>query len=295
MAIERRQRRRRNGETYFIWRVRWTNEAGVKRASTFDSERDASDFEARLRLLRRSRQLASLDAGRETLSEFVQEWWKLEASSRLERATLKGYASHWNRHMLPRLGQLPLREITPLRVTRFRAELEQAGVGDETIRRCLVVLQGILARAVEWQRIGSNPLSAVRKPRTRRTRAVTPLAPSAVEALRQEMLARGGSTARRCCRCSPSGRRSPRSAPICRATSISISSAQTASTAARSTSGCSSSNTRLTTSSIVILSAPAIAGASLLVVAVESPTIMDAAVAGTTLSASPSEPLLHQP
>jgi hypothetical protein len=45
----------------------------------------------------------------------------------------------------------------------------------------------------------------------------------------------------------------------------------------------------------VILSAPAIAGASLLVVAVESPTIMDAAVAGTSFSAIPSDPLLHQP
>jgi hypothetical protein len=203
VAIERRQRRRRNGETYFVWRVRWTNEAGVKRASTFDTERDALDFEARLRLLRRSNELASLDAGRETLTEFVQEWWKLEASSRLERATLKSYTSHWNRHMLPRLGQLPLREITPLTVTRFRAELEQAGVGDETIRRCLVLLQGILARAVEWQRIGSNPVRAVRKPRTRRNRAVTPLAPSAVEALRREMLVRDRFDGATLLRCSP--------------------------------------------------------------------------------------------
>jgi hypothetical protein len=45
----------------------------------------------------------------------------------------------------------------------------------------------------------------------------------------------------------------------------------------------------------VILSAPAIAGASFLVVAVESPTIMDAAVAGTVNSAVPSDRLLHQP
>jgi hypothetical protein len=48
----------------------------------------------------------------------------------------------------------------------------------------------------------------------------------------------------------------------------------------------------LTTSSIVILSAPAIAGGSLRRV-VEHPTIMDATVAGTTLSAIPSEPLLR--
>jgi hypothetical protein len=71
--------------------------------------------------------------------------------------------------------------------------------------------------------------------------------------------------------------------------------AHTASSAAHTTSPCSRTITCRTTSSIVILSAPAVAGASLLVVAVESPTIMDAAVAGTVFSAIPSEPLLHQP
>ena len=191
MAIERRQRRRRNGEEYVVWRVRWTNEAGVKRATTFQTERDALDFEARLRLLRRSNDLVSLDAGRESLAEFAEEWWRLDASSRLERATLKGYASHWNRHILPRLGRIPLRDITPLTLTRFRADLEAAGVGSETIRRCLVLLQSILSRAVEWQLIRSNPVRAVRKPRTRRHRAVVPLTPDAVESIRRELMARG--------------------------------------------------------------------------------------------------------
>ena len=191
MAIERRTRRRKNGESYVVWRVRWTNEAGVKRCSTFDSERDARDFEARLRLLRRSNDLASLDAGRETLAEFVQQWWELEASSRLERATLQGYASHWNRHVLPRLGHLQLRQITPLVLTNFRASLEREGVGSETIRRTLVLLQSIFARAVEWQRVATNPVRAVRKPRARRRRAVVPLAPQAIEMIRAHMLGRG--------------------------------------------------------------------------------------------------------
>jgi integrase len=171
--------------------VRWTSGAGVKRCTTFDTERDAKDFEARLRLLRRSNDLASLDAGRETLAEFVQQWWELEASSRLERATLLGYASHWNRHALPRLGHLQLRQITPLVVTSFRADLERDGVGQETIRRTLVLLQSIFARAVEWQRVPSNPVRAVRKPRTQRRRAVVPLAPASIEAIRRHLLAHG--------------------------------------------------------------------------------------------------------
>ena len=191
MAIERRHRRRKNGEEYVVWRVRWTTETGVKRAATFDTERDAKDFEARLRLLRRSNDLASLDAGRETLAEFVQEWWELEATARLERATLHGYASHWNRHVLPRLGHMQLREITPLVLTRFRADLERDGVGQETIRRTLVLLQSIFARAAEWQRAPTNPVRAVRKPRTQRRRAVVPLAPETIEAIRRYLLEHG--------------------------------------------------------------------------------------------------------
>jgi hypothetical protein len=168
MAIERRTRRRKNGETYVVWRVRWTNEASVKRCSTFDTERDARDFEARLRLLRRSNDIASLDAGRETLAEFVQQWWELEASTGLERATLQGYASHWNRHVLPRLGHLQLRQITPLVLTNFRGSLEQEGVGSETIRRTLVVLQSIFARrgrvAAGWHQPGQGGPRAANSP-----------------------------------------------------------------------------------------------------------------------------------
>jgi hypothetical protein len=70
-------------------------------------------------------------------------------------------------------------------------------------------------------------------------------------------------------------------APINCDTSNSINSAATALTASRITSACSSSNTFLTTSSTVILSAPAIAGAPFRRT-LSSPTIMSAGVAGTT-------------
>jgi integrase len=86
---------------------------------------------------------------------------------------------------------MQLREITPLVLTRFRADLERDGVGQETIRRTLVLLQSIFARAVEWQRVGSNPVRAVRKPRTQRRRAVVPLAPETIEAIRSHLLENG--------------------------------------------------------------------------------------------------------
>ena len=190
-GIERRARHHRDGSRYHVWRVRWIDETGRKRSATFDRERDARDFKAKLRILRRSGQLASLDAGKETLAEFAAKWWELEAIPNFERTTLNSYASHWNCHVLARLGHLELRKLTPQVIVEFRAELEREGVGREAIRRTLTMLQGMLSRAVEWERIQMNPVKAVRKPPSGRKRAIVPLAPAQVERLRRHLLAEG--------------------------------------------------------------------------------------------------------
>jgi Phage integrase, N-terminal SAM-like domain len=190
-GIERRARKRRDGQTYYVWRVRWLDEAGRKRSATFDTERDALDFKAKLRMLRRAGDLATLDAGRGTLAEFVAKWWEIEAVPNLERATLHSYASHWNCHVLPVLGHLKLRKVPPQVIAEFRAELQREGVGAETIRRTLAMLQGVFARAVEWQQIPFNPVKAVRKPRVRRERAVNPVGPGLVERMRRQLLQAG--------------------------------------------------------------------------------------------------------
>jgi hypothetical protein len=100
------------------------------------------------------------------------------------------YASHWNCHVLPRVGKLQLRRITPQTIARFRADLEADGVGDEAIRRTLAMLHGMLGRAVEWQLIAANPVGAICKPRTERKHAVQAVAPLGVERLRWELAAR---------------------------------------------------------------------------------------------------------
>ena len=114
---------------------------------------DARAYEGKLRTLKRTGALADLDAGRETLAEFVEEWWRVYAGPNLERATLRAYAILWNGHALPRLGAIPLRELTPQTIAHFRADLEQAGVGIEAIRKTMTMLQGVLQRAVEWGRV----------------------------------------------------------------------------------------------------------------------------------------------
>jgi integrase len=185
MSIERVTRK----DGSVVWRVRW-RQAGRNRSKVLGRKRDAQDFDAELRRRRRTGELAALDAGKETLAEFGQEWWRLYAEPNLAATTLRTYAALWDAHVLPRLGSLSLRELTPSVVTRFRLDLEANGVGRVSIAKTLTMLQGILQRACEWERITSNPVKSVRKPAGGRSRVVTPLTPDTVETLRGFLLDR---------------------------------------------------------------------------------------------------------
>jgi len=68
--------------------------------------------------------------------------------------------------------------------TASRLELEADGVGPASIHKALTLLQGVVQRGCEWGRIRSNPVAAVRNP-AGRARAVVPLAPETVEAIRE--------------------------------------------------------------------------------------------------------------
>jgi integrase len=185
MSVERILRKRGTG-----WRVRW-REGDRNRARTFDRKADAQAFEAEVRRRSRAGDLVALDAGRETLQEFAEEWWRLHAVPNLAPSTLGSYAALWDAHVLPRLGAIRLRDLDPQMIASLRAELTTHGLKPASVRKVMVILQGVLERAVEWRRIPANPCRAVRKPTQRRERTVHPLAPEQVERLRTHLLERG--------------------------------------------------------------------------------------------------------
>ena len=139
--------------------------------------------------MKRTRELGSLDAGKRTLAELGDDWWRLHAEPNLAARTLTVYASLWDVHILPRLGALPLRELRPETCHAFAADLAAAGVGPAARRKALALLSSVLEHAVEWGQIASNPAARVRKPSARRVRVVRPPAPAAVEAMRSSLIA----------------------------------------------------------------------------------------------------------
>jgi integrase len=68
------------------------------------------------------------------------------------------------KHIEPRLGSLPVGEVTPEIVADFRAKLEAAGVGRHSVRQSLVVLPAMYEQAIRWGWVATNPVKAVKKP-----------------------------------------------------------------------------------------------------------------------------------
>jgi integrase len=192
-GVDVRRSRRADGAVVETFTVRWLETDGRKPRRTFDSLQDALDYRAKRRSAKRWRpeELRQEHGGRQTLSEFFEEWWTTHAMVELKRATLAVYRCLWETHAQPRLGSLPLRDIDARCVVKFRGELLAGGVGTHSVVKTLSMLQRVFRDAVEYGEVAFNPFKAVQKPVLGPSREPQPLVPLQVERLAADLAARG--------------------------------------------------------------------------------------------------------
>ncbi|MGO9976067.1 MAG: hypothetical protein ACLP01_25345 [Solirubrobacteraceae bacterium] len=171
------------------WQVRWRE--GARRCGrTFDRKGDAVDYMA---WLRRRQQLGHAAVPEDVpLCEFIETYWRLHAVPNLSQSTRDLYSRVWSLHILPRLGDYGVRDLTPKRLTRFRAELERAGVGTATVVKAMTIVQSILSFAVSEELVEYNAAAFVTKPRYERAREPHTFLPADVEQIRATLQLRDG-------------------------------------------------------------------------------------------------------
>jgi len=169
--------------------VRWT-ERGRKLSRSFLRAEDARAFDVDIKRRKQLGALApSIIHSRQTLAEFVEEeWWPRYAIPNLAPDTRRRYLEVWGVHLLPRIGDYELRAITPMVVEDLREQMTRAKVGAPTQRKAMMLLQGILKRAVVRGLIPVNPAQLVDKPKQRPTQLPQPLSPVTVDRIRENML-----------------------------------------------------------------------------------------------------------
>ena len=166
------------------WKLRWY-EGGRRRSRQFDRKGDAELFDAHRRRRQQLGQAAVPDDM--PLSEFVETYWRLHAIPNLAPSTRDLYARIWANHILSRLGDYKVRELTPKRLARFREELEKAKVGTATVVKAMTIVQSILAFAVGEEIVEYNAASGVRKPQYEREREPHIIVPPEVERVRARL------------------------------------------------------------------------------------------------------------
>jgi integrase len=172
---------RSSGEA--VWRVRW-RQHGHNRARTFSTKRDASDFDAEVRRQRRAGGLALLDAGSETLGEYVIGTWAATHAATLAPKTRLHYASLYDHHLRPYLASVTLREITSEVIGRWQADRLAQGAGPVAVRHAMDLLGAILEHAFVAGQIPENPVRRVKKARRPHREEVQALSPGTIEAMR---------------------------------------------------------------------------------------------------------------
>jgi integrase len=176
--------RRAGGEV--VWRVRW-RQHGRNRARTFSRRRDAADFDAELRRHRRAVGLSMIDAGTETLGEYVTGTWAATHAATLAPKTRGHYAGLYDHHIRPYLGAIALRDISPETIGRWQADRLAAGAGPVAVRHAMELLGSVLEHAFIAGRIPANPVRRVKKARRPRREEAQALSPNTVEAMRSAL------------------------------------------------------------------------------------------------------------
>jgi integrase len=170
-----------------VYQVTWRDQDGRQRAETYPDRRSAERRDAEIADLRWDGRLQVVDAGSEPLRDAAEEWWTDHVDPTLAQSTKESYAHVLDVHLLPRLGDVPLRDIDPARVIELQRELRRDRIGPSMTHRILMVLSGICRHALIRGRIDRNPVQPVRIAQPRRTRAIHPVAPATVEALRAHL------------------------------------------------------------------------------------------------------------
>lgn len=109
-----------------------------------------------------------------TIEGYLSRWLKDSVRDTVRPSTYERNQSPIRLHLIPALGQLKLKALTPAHVRWFYREKLDAGLSSGTVHKMHVVLHKALAQAVRDGLIPRNAAEAVKVPQVRR-KEITPL------------------------------------------------------------------------------------------------------------------------
>jgi len=116
---------------------------------------------------------------RQTLEEYMNEWLVETARPRIRPSTYTSYESITKLHIIPSLGKIPVRKLTPQQVQSWLNQKFRAGLNPARMRG---ILRVALNHAVRFEIVSRNVATMVRLPRIPRYE-IEPFTPKQIRTL----------------------------------------------------------------------------------------------------------------
>jgi integrase len=168
-------RRRGNGEGSItrhkksgLYMARYTAQTstGPKRMTIYGKKREDVAEKLAKALSDRAN---GLNFGDENVSvgEFITRWLEDSAKGNLAPRTYHNYRLQLRRHIVPALGKIKLKGLSPAHVQGLYAAKLRAGMKPSSVRYIHAVLHRSLEQAVRWNMLPRNPAASVDPPKVR--------------------------------------------------------------------------------------------------------------------------------
>jgi integrase len=102
---------------------------------------------------------------RQTVGEFLTDEWLPSAELTVRPTTLASYRLQVRRYIAPRIGHVPLQQLTGAGINRLYADLRRdVGLSPASVRKVHTVLRRAFRDAVRWRRLPVNVAEAADPP-----------------------------------------------------------------------------------------------------------------------------------
>jgi integrase len=160
VSVRKRSWVNRDGSLTEIWTATYTDQAGKRRARSFERKRDADAFHATVSVdLRKGVHVP--DSQSIMVAEAARIWLDACEGRGLERATLAPYRQHVELHIIPLIGAVKLSQLSAPAVRAFEDALRKDR-SPAMVRKIRVSLSSILTEAVERGLVAQNVMRGLR-------------------------------------------------------------------------------------------------------------------------------------
>ncbi len=126
---------------------------------TFKKKKEAQLALAKFKATRES----SVIPCRETLADYCAYWLNTEKRE-LATTTQYSYRNIINKHIIPQIGALALKDITRQTINQYLAHMEKS-LSANTVRKHYDLLNSLFLTAVQEEKVDKNPLATIKPPK----------------------------------------------------------------------------------------------------------------------------------